>query len=71
MSHKAFERQLERCRDTNLDSELISPETAGSEELPEYERNFPIERVFRQTNMGRARGSGRRGSQSGRGKDSD
>ena len=69
MTHKAFDRQLERCRDTNLDSELVSPETAGSEELPEYERNFPIERVFRQTNMrSRPRGSG---SQSGRGKDSD
>ena len=64
-----FERRLRETADSELEPELVSPQTAGAEELSDYEEIFPLPRQFKQTNMKSTRG--RRGSQSGRGRDQD
>lgn len=64
-----FERRLRETMDSELEPEQITPNTAGAEELPEYVETFPLVKQFNQTNMKSARG--RRGSQSGRGRDQD
>lgn len=65
-----FERRLRQTMNTESDPEQFTPNTAGAEELPEYEENFPLTKQFNQTNM-RGRGGTKRGSQSQRGKDAD
>jgi hypothetical protein len=37
---------------SELDPEMVTPNTAGLEELPDYLEIFPIEKQFKQTNMG-------------------
>jgi hypothetical protein len=64
-----FERRLRETKDSELEPEQATPNSAGAEELPSYEENFPLTRQFRQTNMRGRRGS--RGEQSGRGRDQD
>jgi len=63
-----FERRLRETMDSELEPEMVTPNTAGEEELPEYTEVFPLTKQFNQTNF-----SGRRGgpskSQSGRGRD--
>ena len=64
-----FEERLKETMNTESDPESFTPNTAGAEELPEYQDRFPLTRQFNQTNM---RGSGgKTQSKSGRGKDSD
>lgn len=64
-----FERRLRQTMDSELESEFVTPQTAGAEELPEYEDTFPLTKQANQTNMRGRRG--RQGNQSGRGKDQD
>ena len=64
-----FARRLEETMNSELDPEHVTPQTAGAEELPEYESIFPLTEQFKQTNMHGRRGS--RGTQSQRGKDQD
>ena len=65
----AFTKQLKKNRGSALRSEMVTPETAGQEELPAYTDIFPLEDNFGQTNMRGSRG-GRHGSNtSGRGID--
>jgi hypothetical protein len=45
-----FERRLKQTMDSELDPEQITPNTAGSEELP-YDENFTLIDQFKQTNM--------------------
>lgn len=46
-----FEDRLKQTIDSELEPEQVTPNTAGFEELPEYEENFPLVRQFNQTNM--------------------
>ena len=46
-----FEERLKVTLGSELEPEYVSPETAGSEDLPEYIENFPLHKQFRQTNM--------------------
>ena len=43
---------------SELEPEMITPNTAGQEELSEYDDVFPLTRQFRQTNMRSERGRG-------------
>lgn len=45
-----FERRLKKTMGSELDPEMITPNTAGSEEL-DYDENFPLIDQFEQTNM--------------------
>jgi hypothetical protein len=45
-----FERRLKETVGSELEPEMVTPNTAGEEELP-YEETFPIVRQFNQTNM--------------------
>ena len=66
---EAFDRQIRKNRGTALRSEMVTPETAGQEELTSYTEVFPLEDNFGETNMRSTRG-GRHGSNtSGRGRD--
>ena len=66
---EAFGRQIRKNSGTALRSEMVSPETAGQEELTSYTEVFPLEDNFGETNMRSTRG-GRHGStNSGRGRD--
>ena len=56
-----FGRRLNECLHSELEPEQATPNTAGAEELPEYEEIFPLTRQFRQTNF-HGTNSGRRGS---------
>ena len=45
---------------SELEPEQVTPNTAGEEEIPEYDRNFPLTLQFRQSNMhGKVRSGGR------------
>lgn len=46
-----FERRLRETMDSELEPEMVTPNSAGAEELPSYEENFPLVRQFGQTNM--------------------
>ena len=46
-----FEKRLRETMDSELDPEMVTPNTGGPEELPSYEENFPLTRQFKQTNM--------------------
>lgn len=46
-----FERRLRTTIDSELEPESITPNSAGAEELTEYESVFPLTRQFSQTNM--------------------
>ena len=37
---------------SELDPEMVTPMTAGSEELPDQNETFPLIKQFRQSNMG-------------------
>jgi hypothetical protein len=48
----AFEKRLKMNLDHGeLEPELVTPMTAGNEELPEYCDTFPMVHTFKQTNM--------------------
>jgi hypothetical protein len=55
-----FEDRLKQTQDSELDPEMVTPNTAGEEETPDHEENFPLTKQFRQTNM-----RGRRGKSAG------
>jgi len=55
-----FEKRLKETMDSELEPEMITPNTAGSEEL-DYDDAFPLIRQFRQGNMR----PNRRGSREG------
>jgi hypothetical protein len=55
-----FEERLHETMDSELDPEIITPNTGGSEEL-DYDDKFPLIRQFRSTNMK----PNRRGSREG------
>jgi hypothetical protein len=57
-----FTERLRRTSGSELEPEQVTPNTAGAEELPEYEEIFPLTRQFRQTNMHGSRGGVRSGS---------
>lgn len=58
-----FERRLRTTIDSELEPEQITPNSAGAEELTEYEEVFPLTRQFCQTNMRTpSRGHSRTGS---------
>jgi len=63
-SHRAsnFERRLRTTDNSELEPEMVTPQTAGAEELPEYEEVFPLTEQFRQRNFRGAPGHGRTGS---------
>lgn len=46
-----FEKRLKETMDSENDPEMFTPNSAGSEELPEYDDKFPLVRQFGQTNM--------------------
>ena len=46
-----FERRLRETMDSELEPEQVTPNTAGAEDLPEYEEVFPLVKEFNQTNM--------------------
>lgn len=64
-----FERRLKQTMNSELDPELVTPMTAGCEEL-DYTETFPLVEDFHQTNM-KPRMRGTRITQSQRGKDQD
>ena len=68
-----FDRNLKArmnvTMDSELEPELVTPMSAGAEELVEYEEIFPLTKQFGQTNMrSPKRGTGRNG-QRGLGRD--
>lgn len=66
-----LKRRMAETMGSESDPELVTPMTAGSEELSEYNETFPLVRQFRQTNMRSGRGRHPRVGPSGRGKDQD
>jgi hypothetical protein len=46
-----FERRLKETMGSELEPEMVTPNTAGAEELPDYVENFPLVDQFNQTNM--------------------
>ena len=46
-----FEKRLKVTMDSELSPEMVTPNTAGSEELSDYDSKFPLIDEFRQTNM--------------------
>jgi hypothetical protein len=65
-----FIRRLRETMDSELESEMITPNTAGCEEQ-EGREIFPLVNKFNQTNMLDRPHHGRRRSTSGRGSDQD
>lgn len=53
-----FEKRLRETMDSELEPEMVTPNTGGSEEL-DYDEKFPLIDQFKQTNM---RPGGRRKS---------
>jgi len=45
-----FERRLKETTESALEPEMVTPNTAGQEELP-YTEVFPLVKQFAQTNM--------------------
>jgi len=56
-----FERRLRTTMGSELEPEMITPNTGGAEALSEYEEIFPLTKQFNQTNM-RTPGGRRRSS---------
>lgn len=46
-----FTKRLAETWGSELEPELVTPMTAGPEELTPYEEVFPLTRQFKQTNM--------------------
>jgi hypothetical protein len=65
-----FERRLKETMGSELDPEMVTPNTAGSEELSEYDSKFPLIDEFRQTNM-HSGGKRIRDGQRGLGRDNE
>lgn len=58
-----FGRRLSETMGSELEPEQVTPNSAGAEELTEYEEVFPLTRQFNQTNMRTPfRGANRTGS---------
>lgn len=57
-----FTGRLADTINSELDPEQVTPNSAGAEELPEYESIFPLTRQFCQTNFRGSVGRGRTGS---------
>lgn len=57
-----FTDRLRTTIDSELEPEQITPNSAGAEELTEYEEVFPLTRQFNQTNMRTPTNRGRTGS---------
>jgi|SRR5215471_12402918 len=57
-----FTGRLAETINSELNPEQVTPNTAGAEELPEYESIFPLTRQFCQTNFRGSVGHGRSGS---------
>ena len=75
MSHSSeknenFIRRLRETMDSELEPEMVTPNTAGCEEQ-EGREIFPLVNKFNQTNMLYRPHHGRRRSTSGRGEDQD
>ena len=64
-----FRRRLAETMGSELDPELVTPMSAGFDQGPDHEENFPLVRQFRDTNMGPRRGSRSRNDDSQRGRD--
>lgn len=56
-----FERRLRETNNSELEPEQVTPNSAGAEELPEYEQVFTLPRQFQQTNMRSTRGRRKNG----------
>jgi hypothetical protein len=54
-----FERRLKQTMDSELEPEMITPNTAGAEDLPDYVDKFPLVEQFNQTNMRSPKGRSR------------
>jgi hypothetical protein len=65
-----FIRRLKETMDSELEPEMVTPDTAGCEEQ-EGREVFPLVNEFNQTNMLDRPHHGRRRSTSGRGEDQD
>jgi hypothetical protein len=65
-----FVRRLKETMGSELEPEMVTPQTAGCEET-EGKEIFPLVSVFNQTNMLDRPYHGRRRSTSGRGEDQD
>jgi hypothetical protein len=46
-----FERRLKQTMGSELEAEVVTPQTAGQEELTPYEDIFPLVKGMNQTNM--------------------
>jgi len=44
-----FTRRLKETWGSELEPELVTPMTAGAEELPQYEGTFPLTKQFKRT----------------------
>jgi hypothetical protein len=44
-----FTKRLAETMDSELDPELITPMTAGAEELPQYQKTFPLTCQFKRS----------------------
>jgi hypothetical protein len=65
-----FQKRLAETMDSELSPEMVTPNTAGSEELSDYDEKFPLVNEFRQTNM-RSGGRRIRDGQRGLGRDNE
>lgn len=54
-----FESRLKKTMNSELEPEMITPNTAGSEDLPDYDSKFPLVDQFNQTNMHSPKGRSR------------
>jgi hypothetical protein len=52
-----FTHRLGVTSGSELEPEQVTPNTAGAEELPEYQEIFPLTRQFNQSNFHGSRGS--------------
>lgn len=57
-----FTGRLSETMGSELEPEAVTPNTAGAEELTEYESVFPLTRQMNQTNMRTPANRGRTGS---------
>jgi hypothetical protein len=47
-----LKKRMTECWGSELDPEMVTPNTAGSEEEPYKDEVFPLIKQFRQSNMG-------------------
>jgi hypothetical protein len=63
-----FERRLKETMGSELEPEMVTPNTGGPEELTDYVPTFPLVKQFNQTNM-RSGGNRKGGGQEQNGRD--